>query len=78
MPPDTSVKVFVPTEESDGDCFHSASCGAHLLEAVPIEEAVRRIEYHGLEPCYNCWQYYGLREVLYELEQHGVEFNDWP
>lgn len=60
MPADA---LYLPTDESQGGCYHSHVCGAHYLEEVPRGEALERIEAEGLEACSHCVRDHGLEPV---------------
>lgn len=74
---DSVLEVFVPTFESDGECFHATSCGGHNLKPLPIDDAKKHIQREELKPCRNCIRHHGLNEILYALRDRGLEFPDW-
>lgn len=55
--------LLLPSDESQGGCYHSHVCGAHLLEEVPRDEAEDRIREEDLEPCGHCVAHHGLVPV---------------
>lgn len=54
---------LVPTDESDGNRYHSVNCGAHLLKRVTEPELITLTQVEDLYPCGNCCKYHGLESL---------------